>query len=143
LINSFFFSFSVQAQKTTVADYNIAWTTPGMNSQGSMPLGNGDIGINAWVETSGDLVFYLSKTDAWCENGQLLKLGQIRVSLSPNPFNGNTTWDKHFRFPAFWGPNYDWSPDQDHGNVAMIALQRMLIQYDNDSITMLPAWPAG
>jgi hypothetical protein len=49
----------------------------------------------------------------------------------------------HFRFPAFWGPNYDWSPDQDHGNVAMIALQRMLLQYDNDTITMLPAWPSG
>ena len=30
------------------------------------------------------------------------------------------------RFPAFWGPNFDWVPDQDHGGVAMIALQRML-----------------
>jgi hypothetical protein len=84
------FAFSAQAQKTTLADYNIAWTSPGMNAQGSMPLGNGDIGINAWVEANGDLVFYLSKTDAWSENGQLLKLGQVRVSLSPNPFNGNT-----------------------------------------------------
>ena len=54
-----------------------------------------------------------------------------------------STWDRHFRFPAFWGPNYDWSPDQDHGNVAMIALQRMLLQYDNDTVTMLPAWPAN
>jgi Domain of unknown function (DUF5703) len=28
-----------------------------------MPLGNGDIGINAWVETNGDLCFYIGKTD--------------------------------------------------------------------------------
>jgi len=51
-----------------------------------------------------------------------------------------STWDKNFRFPAFWGPNYDWTPDQDHGNVAMIALQRMLIQYENDKVYLLPAW---
>jgi alpha-L-fucosidase 2 len=77
----------VQAQKTALNDYNISWLTPGINSQGSMPLGNGDIGVNAWVEGNGDLVFYLSKTDAWSENGQLLKLGKIRVSLTPNPYN--------------------------------------------------------
>ncbi|MFH1942923.1 MAG: hypothetical protein ABIL68_12550 [bacterium] len=26
-------------------------------------------------------------------------------------------WDDKHRFPAFWGPNYDWTPDQDHGGV--------------------------
>jgi len=52
-----------------------------------------------------------------------------------------STWDKNFRFPAFWGPNYDWTPDQTHGSVAMTALQRMILQYDNDKITLLPAWP--
>ncbi|MCF7837907.1 MAG: DUF5703 domain-containing protein [Candidatus Marinimicrobia bacterium] len=51
-----------------------------------MPLGNGDIGINVWAEENGDLLFYLSKTDAWDENARLLKLGRLRVSLSPNPF---------------------------------------------------------
>jgi len=51
-----------------------------------MPLGNGDIGLNVWVEDGGDLLFYLSKTDAWDENARLLKLGRVRVSLRPNPF---------------------------------------------------------
>lgn len=45
------------------------------------------------------------------------------------------------RFPAFWGPNYDWVPDQDHGNVAVNALQKMLLQYDGDDLHILPAWP--
>ncbi|MCM4153133.1 SGNH/GDSL hydrolase family protein [Arenibacter sp. N53] len=70
----------------TLSDYNVAWLSPSANSMGSMPLGNGDIGINLWVEENGDLLFYLSKTDAWSENARLLKLGKVRLSLSPNPF---------------------------------------------------------
>jgi hypothetical protein len=46
-----------------------------------------------------------------------------------------------FRFPAMWGPNYDWTPDQDHGSVMMNAFQRMLVQYDGEKILLLPAWP--
>ncbi|MDB5209661.1 MAG: hypothetical protein JWQ30_488, partial [Sediminibacterium sp.] len=49
--------------------------------------------------------------------------------------------DPNFRFPAFWGPNYDWTPDQDHGCVAMNALQRMIIQYEDNNVYLLPAWP--
>jgi hypothetical protein len=46
-----------------------------------------------------------------------------------------------FRFPVFFGPNFDWIPDLDHGGVAMIALQRMLLQADAGRILLLPAWP--
>jgi len=51
-----------------------------------MPIGNGDIGLNVWVEEEGDLLFYIGKTDAWSENARLLKLGRIRVKMKPNPF---------------------------------------------------------
>jgi len=68
----------------------LTWNTPSKDSSGSMPLGNGDIGLNVWVEEDGDLLFYLSKTDAWDENARLLKLGRVRVSLSPNPFAADT-----------------------------------------------------
>jgi len=33
------------------------------------------------------------------------------------------------------------TPGQDHGSVALISLQRMLLQYDGDEIYLLPAWP--
>jgi hypothetical protein len=49
--------------------------------------------------------------------------------------------DRGERFPAFWGPNYDWTPDQDHGGVLMKAFQAMLIQSDGPNICLLPAWP--
>ena len=45
------------------------------------------------------------------------------------------------RFPAFWGPNYDWIPDQDHGGNLMMALETMLVQADHGKIYLLPAWP--
>jgi alpha-L-fucosidase 2 len=51
-----------------------------------MPLGNGDISVNAWVEPDGDLRFYLGKTDAWDDNAQLLKVGRIRVHFEPALF---------------------------------------------------------
>jgi alpha-L-fucosidase 2 len=51
-------------------------------------------------------------------------------------------WDKRHRFPAFWGPNYDWTPDQDHGGVLMKTLQIMLLQAEDRSIRVLPSWPA-
>jgi len=65
--------------------YNVVWEGPSKDSPGSMPLGNGDIGLNVWVEENGDLVFYISKTDAWSENCRLVKLGRVRVRVKPNP----------------------------------------------------------
>ena len=54
-----------------------------------------------------------------------------------------STWHTGSRFPAFWGPNYDWIPDQDHGGVLLRAVQSMLMQTDGRSIYLLPAWPKG
>jgi hypothetical protein len=47
------------------------------------------------------------------------------------------------RFPAFWGPNYDWTPDQDHGSVAMLALQNMILQEKGGDVILLPSWPVN
>ncbi len=44
------------------------------------------------------------------------------------------------RFPAFWGPNYDWIPDQCHGGNLMMTLQSMLLQWDGNKIYLFPAW---
>jgi hypothetical protein len=45
------------------------------------------------------------------------------------------------RFPAFWGPGYDWTPDHNWGGSGMIGLQEMLLQADNKKIYLFPAWP--
>jgi alpha-L-fucosidase 2 len=67
--------------------YNVIWNEPGSGSADSMPIGNGDVGLNVWTEKNGDLVFYIGKTDAWSENplgsNGLMKIGRVRVSMSP------------------------------------------------------------
>lgn len=47
------------------------------------------------------------------------------------------------RFPTFWGPGHDWTPDHNWGGSGMIGLQEMLLQTVGDKIYVLPAWPAG
>ena len=45
------------------------------------------------------------------------------------------------RFPAFWGPGFDWTPDHNWGGSGMIGLQEMLLQTAGDKILLFPAWP--
>lgn len=51
--------------------------------------------------------------------------------------------DSGRRFPAFWGPGFDWAPDHNWGGSGMIGLQEMLMQTTGDKIYLLPAWPKG
>jgi len=71
----------------SISDYNIAWDTQSKNSSESMPCGSGDIGMNVWVE-NGDILFYFSRSGTFDENNTLLKLGRVRIKLSPNAFDG-------------------------------------------------------
>jgi len=77
--------FAASAQDP-LTKYNVTWDSPSEDCNGSMPIGNGDIGANVWVEEGGDLLFYISKTDSYSENVRLLKPGKLRVRFSPNPF---------------------------------------------------------
>lgn len=49
--------------------------------------------------------------------------------------------DGPHRFPAFWGPGFDWTPDHNWGGSGMIGLQEMLLQHNGDKIILFPAWP--
>ena len=48
-----------------------------------------------------------------------------------------------FRWPAYWGPNFDWRPDQCAGGNIQNILQSMIMQHDGDKVFLLPAWPKG
>jgi len=45
------------------------------------------------------------------------------------------------RFPAFWGPGFDWTPDHNWGGSGMIGMQEMLMQEAGNKIYLFPAWP--
>ncbi len=65
--------------------------TDGMQS---IPLGNGEMGANIWMEKDGLLRLLFSRTDAWSEACRLIKTGLYTLSLSPNPFKSGAQF--HF-----------------------------------------------
>ena len=71
-----------------IDECNVVWDSPSADASGSMPIGNGVVGLNVWTEPGGDLCFYIARVDAWSECERLLKLGLVRVTISPNPFEG-------------------------------------------------------
>ena len=73
----------LSGKREGLAAYNVIWDSPGKDYNGSMPVGNGDIGLNVWVEENGDICFYIGKTDSWGDNGRLLKVGEVRVKCTP------------------------------------------------------------
>ena len=54
---------------------------------------------------------------------------------------GRARPDPQYRFPAFWGPNMDWVPDQDNGSNLLMGLQTMLMQCEGRKILLFGAWP--
>lgn len=52
-----------------------------------MPCGGGDVGLNVWVE-DGNLYFYIAKSGTFDETNALLKLGRVKIRMTPNPFEG-------------------------------------------------------
>jgi len=81
------------------------------------------------------------QTQGWTQDGSFAaRLGlteEARANLLAKAANSNS----HYRFPATWGPNFDWLPDQCHGSNLMLLLQEMLLQTDGDRILLFPAWP--
>lgn len=89
LLLFFLFNPLRSVAQTTIGSYNPVWTSQSLNASQSMPCGGGDIGLNVWVEDD-ELLFYISRSGTFDENNTLLKLGRIRIKMSPNPFkNGN------------------------------------------------------
>ena len=75
------------AQQAELTKYNLNWSTQSKNSGESMPCGGGDIGLNVWVEHN-DIYFYIAKSGNFDENNTFLKSGRVKISLTPNPFEG-------------------------------------------------------
>ena len=75
--------------REVLPNYNIVWTTPSKNALGSMPVGGGNLQLNAWCEKD-EILFYMGSTDSYLDNSSTLgKLGRIRLNFHPNPFKRN------------------------------------------------------
>ncbi|MCK4275848.1 MAG: hypothetical protein KAX78_05000, partial [Phycisphaerae bacterium] len=85
-----------QMAKHPVDQYNVVWDSPSSNAGGSMPCSGGDIGLNVWVENN-ELLFYIGRAGCRDENGALLKLGRVRIKLSPNPFGKDSKFRQELK----------------------------------------------
>ena len=48
--------------------------------------------------------------------------------------------DSGRKFPAYWGPGQDYTPDHNWGGCGLVGLQEMLMQNFDGKIYLLPAW---
>lgn len=106
-------------------------------------VGIGDTN-NKDLKIARDTYFY-----GWDEEDQLMNLSWMYVGLlaarlglteEAMKYQLDKLKDSGRRFPAFWGPGHDYTPDHNHGGCGMIGLQEMLMQVIDDKIYMLPAW---
>ncbi|MDQ8051770.1 MAG: DUF5703 domain-containing protein [Pedobacter sp.] len=77
--------FRAFSQNNKLANNNLIWYTQSKNASESMPCGGGDVGLNVWVENN-EVYAYVARSNAFDENNTLLKLGRIKLKISPNPF---------------------------------------------------------
>ena len=75
-----------------VGQYDLEWTTPSLNSAGSMPLsGIRGSGANVWLQ-DGSIWLYLAHAAAYDQNHTIRKLGCLRLT----PASGPLICDKDF-----------------------------------------------
>ena len=98
-----------------------------------------DLAVHTWQ--NGESKEMKSVVQCWSQVGIFAaRLGLVREAAD---FISYKLADGSWRFPAFWGPGFDWVPDVDHGGSGMIAMQEMLMQTDEQLIYLFPAWPVN
>lgn len=86
----------------------------------------------AWDEE--DQLSYIS----WHTNG--VNAARIGLRDEAGKYMRLKLRDSGRKFPAFWGPGHDYTPDHNWGGSGMIGVQEMLLQDFGNTIYLLPAW---
>ncbi|MFZ4573613.1 MAG: DUF5703 domain-containing protein [Phycisphaerales bacterium] len=80
-------------------------------------------------------------TVGWTQDGMVAAMLGLPDEAGANIVAKARNSHRNHRFPAMWGPNFDWLPDQCHnGNITNV-LQLMALQSVNGKLHVLPAWP--
>ncbi|MGJ7032488.1 DUF5703 domain-containing protein [Niabella hirudinis] len=76
---------------------------------------------------------------SWHQDG--IFFARMGMTEDAAAYNTKKLKNSERKFPTFWGPGHDWTPDHNWGGSGMIGLQEMLMQTVDDKIVLLPAWP--
>jgi hypothetical protein len=75
------------ASRPSLAPYAPIFHTPSLKHSDNMPLGNGELTANIWVNGSdGSISLLLGRSDAWSSVVQPLKVGRVKILMEPSPF---------------------------------------------------------
>ncbi len=74
------------SQNSEMDKYNVSWIEKSKIASDAMPLGNGTSGALVSVVENGHIWISIRHVDAWSEAHRLLKLGDIEITVTPNPF---------------------------------------------------------
>ncbi|MFL5811110.1 MAG: hypothetical protein ACJ749_16430, partial [Flavisolibacter sp.] len=96
-----------------------------------------DIALNTWQYDTNALKF--RSFVGWKQDN--IFAARLGLTDEAAKLTGLKLKNSKRRFPAFWGPGFDWTPDHNWGGSGMIGLQEMLMQVDDKRIYLLPAWP--
>jgi len=77
----------------------------------------------------------------WAQDGMQAALLGLTDATRYSVTERLTVPSPYARFPVFWGPGFDWVPDQDQGGSASHAFQLMALQERDGEPDLLPAWP--
>ena len=77
---------TLMSEGNEIDNYNVSWTKPSKIVADAMPLGNGTTGALVSVLKRGKIWVSVRHVDAWSEAHRLLKLGDVEITVSPNPF---------------------------------------------------------
>ena len=73
-------------QEFDASAYRVAWDSPSETLGGTMPLGNGELCVNAWFEPQARVQLVFGRTDSWDEFGRLAKVGAVEVNFLGDGF---------------------------------------------------------
>ncbi len=144
----------LEEDKKTISNYELPQLYPvfpwGIYGIGKPDL---DVAINTWhygIDLwPGDTTWMPGKSFWFGWTQQAIMLARMGLTSEAKEYmlkkmmNARVNNDKNefMRFPTFWGPGFDWTPDHNHGGSGMKALQEMLMQTPDEKICILPAWP--
>lgn len=89
LASTFIAGCNVPVEKSIVDNYNVSWSEKSTIASDAMPLGNGTTGALVSVLKDGNIWISVRHIDAWSEAHRLLKLGDVEITVTPNPFQNN------------------------------------------------------
>jgi len=113
--------------------YSVMWNSASKDSSESMPVGGGDIGLNVWVE-NGEILFYIAKSGTFDENNEFLKLGRVRMKLTPSPFSEKGLCIQNLKLRQGYIEITGWDPEKASATVKIwVEVFRPVIHVDIES----------